>query len=54
MYECINPTQYVKEHENDYLVIKGGRFYVHTVYAGLVEIKEKDFERLESKGMKVI
>lgn len=23
MYECIKPTQYIKEHEDDFLIFKG-------------------------------
>lgn len=53
MYECINPTQYVKEHVNDYLVFKGNKFYVQTQYAGLVEISKSEYERLEQRGMEV-
>lgn len=53
MYECINPYQFVKEHESDYLVFKGNRFYIKTFYAGLVEIEKKTFEKLEEKGWEV-
>ena len=53
MYECIKPTQYVKEHESDYLIFKGNRFYIHTYYAGVVEITKEAFEKLEQQGMEV-
>ena len=53
MYSCIRPTQFVKEDENDYLIFKGNRFYVHTKYAGNVEIEKKTFEKLEQRGMEV-
>jgi hypothetical protein len=53
MYSTIKPTQYVKEHKSDYLIFKGNRFYIHTYYAGVVEITKKEFERLENGGMEV-
>lgn len=53
MYQCIKPTQYVKEDENDYLLFKGNRYYIQTRYAGVVEITKEDFEKLEERGMKV-
>lgn len=53
MYQCVNPTQYVKEDSSDYLIFKGNRFYVKTKYAGVVEITKKTFEELERKGMEV-
>lgn len=51
MYECINPYQFVKEDESDYLIFKGNRFYIKTRYAGVVEIEKKTFEKLEQQGM---
>lgn len=53
MYECIKPTQYIKEHEDDYLIFKGNRWYVHTYYGGVVEITKETFEKLEQRGMEV-
>lgn len=53
MYECIKPTQYVKEHDRDYLIFKGDRFYINTYYAGVVEITKETFEKLEQRGMEV-
>lgn len=53
MHECIKPTQYVKEHESDYLIFKGNRFYLRTYYAGVVEIEKEYFEKLEERGMEV-
>ena len=53
MYSCIRPFQFVKEHESDYLIFKGNRFYLHTKYAGVVEITKETFEKLEQRGMEV-
>ena len=53
MYECIKPTQYVKEDESDFLIFKGNRFYIKTKYAGVVEITKATYEKLEQQGMEV-
>lgn len=53
MYSCKNPYQFVKEDENDYLIFKGNKFYVHTKYAGTCEIEKEYFEKLEKRGMEV-
>ena len=53
MYSCIRPTQYVREHYNDYLIFKGNRFYIHTRFAGVVEITKEEYERLEKQGMEI-
>lgn len=53
MYSCIKPTEYVKEHEDDYLIFKGNRFYLMTHYAGVVEISKEEYERLEKKGYEI-
>ena len=53
MYECKNPFQYVKEHEKDYLIFKGNRWFIKSVYGGMLEIEKKEFERLEERGMEV-
>ena len=53
MYECIKPTQYVKEDKSDYLIFKGNRWYIHTKYAGVCEITKETFEKLERQGMEV-
>ena len=53
MYSCIRPTQFIKEHENDYLIFKGNRFYIYTVYGGVAEISKETFEKLERKGLEV-
>ena len=53
MYECIKPYQFIKEHEDDYLIFKGNRFYIHTVYGGVAEITKETFEKLEQQGMEV-
>lgn len=47
MYSAIKPcTQYIKEHPTDYMYIKNGRYYLHTHYAGTVEITENEYNRL--------
>ena len=53
MYECCKPYQFVKEHESDYLIFKGNRFFIKTKYAGVVEITKETFEKLEQRGMEV-
>lgn len=53
MYECRNPYQFVKEHESDYLIFKGDKFYIKTYYAGVVEISKETFEKLEERGWEV-
>ena len=53
MYECIKPTQYIKEHEKDFLIFKGNRWYVSTYYGGIAEITKETFEKLEQRGMEV-
>ena len=51
MYECIRPTQFVKEHKNDYLIFKGNRFFIRTYYAGVVETTKEYYNKLKEKGM---
>lgn len=53
MWETTKPTQYIKEHENDFLIFKGNRFYVCTYYGGIAEITKETFEKLEQRGMEV-
>ena len=53
MYSTKIPYGAVKEHENDYLIFKGDKFYIRTFYAGVVEIEKQEFEKLEEKGMEV-
>ena len=53
MWETTKPTQYVREHETDYLIFKGNRFYIKTKYAGVVEVSKETFEKLKGKGMEV-
>lgn len=53
MHECIKPYQFVKEHDTDYLIFKGNRFYIHTKYAGVVEITKEYYEKLLNRGMGV-
>lgn len=53
MYSTKIPYGAVKEHERDYLVFKGDKFYINTYYAGLVEIEKSEFEKLEQRGMRV-
>ena len=53
MYSVIKPYGAVKEHERDYLISKGNRWFINTNYAGLVEIEKKEFERLVERGMEV-
>lgn len=53
MYECKNPYQFVKEHENDYLIDRGDKWYIRTYYAGVCEITKETFEKLEKRGMEV-
>ena len=53
MYQTIKPYGFVKEHDRDYLIFKGDRYYIHTYYAGVVEITKETFEKLEQRGMEV-
>lgn len=53
MYSTKVPYGAVKEHERDYLVFKGDKFYIRTYYAGIVEIEKQEFERLERQGLEV-
>ena len=53
MYQCVKPYQFVKESSKDYLVEKIGKYYVNTIYAGLVEIEKDEFERLKKRGLRV-
>ena len=46
MYSCIKPTQYVREHETDYLFQRLGRYYIRTHYAGTVEITENEYNTI--------
>lgn len=52
MYECIKPTQYIKEHEDDFLIFKGNRWYVHTYYGGVAEITKETFDKLVKEVFK--
>lgn len=47
------PYGAVKEHQNDYLIFKGNRYYIHTYYAGVVEITKETFEKLKEQGMEI-
>ena len=51
MYSCINPFQFVKEDEKDYLIFRGNQFYIQTKYAGRVEITKEYYEKMKRKGM---
>ena len=53
MHECIKPYQFVKEDKSDYLIFKGNRYYIHTKYAGVVEVEKEYFEKLEKRGVEV-
>ena len=53
MHECIKPYQFVKEDSSDYLIFKGNRYYIHTKYAGVVEVEKEYFEKLEKQGVRV-
>ena len=53
MYECIRPTQFIKEYEKDYISFKGDKCYVHAKWGyGKYEISKEEFEKLESRGMR--
>ena len=50
MYSAIRPTtQYIREHPTDYMYIKNGKYYLRTKYAGLVEISQQEWERLQGQ-----
>lgn len=54
MYECCKPLQFIKEDSKDFLVFKGNKYYVYAKYgSGRYEISKKEYERLESRGMRV-
>lgn len=54
MMEHIKPYGFVKEHKNDYLKQLNEKYYVYSHYAcGLLEITEKEFERLAHQGMEI-
>lgn len=53
MYECVKPYQFVKEDQDDYLLVVGSQYYIQTKYAGRVEITKEYFEKLEKRGMEV-
>lgn len=46
-------SQYVKKHESDYLLRKGGKHYIHTYYGGDIEITKEYFYQLEEEGVEV-
>lgn len=45
------PYQFVKEHEDDYLFIKVGKHYVHSLYGGVIEVEKEEYEKLIERGM---
>lgn len=53
MHPTIRPFGAVKEDSSDYLIFKGNRYYIHTKYAGVVEVEKEYFEKLEKQGVKV-
>lgn len=51
MYSCIKPTQYVREHETDYLFQRLGKYYIRTHYAGVCELTKEKYEEYKNKGV---
>ena len=54
MYECKCPLQFIREDSNDYLVFKGDKYFIFAKWGyGKYEISKEEFEKLESRGMRV-
>ena len=51
MWETTKPTQYVREHETDYLFQRLGRYYIRTHYAGVCELTKEKYEEYKNKGV---
>ena len=51
MYQCTHSTQYVREHETNYLFQRLGKYYIRTHYAGVCELTKEKYEEYKNKGV---
>lgn len=53
MIETIRPYGAVKEHEKDYLLDKGNRWYIVSYYGGICEISKEKFTELKERNWEI-
>ena len=53
MIETVRPYGAVKEHEKDYLIDKGNKWYLMSYYGGLCEISKTKFLELKERNYKI-